>query len=135
MSAPRPIDLDAWLAMQGAQDTSDRRCIGCFRTDLRTWLLTRGNDAVSCEACLRRDHAADLHEARMVRTLIGGAVRAALREEVSACLIRQAVEDAIAEHVNAEVAALYADMVRAGLAPEEMTAALADAEANWRGTD
>jgi hypothetical protein len=124
-----PIDFEDYLAAEHAIPVTRQPCEGCYRTDLSCWQIGRpGTSRIYCEVCAHRYHACDIEEQRMVHALIGGVVRAALDHDVSASLIRAAVDRAIDERVEAEVAALREALVGAQCPADKIATALDEAD-------
>ena len=90
MTAPHLSTFEAWNAARpkGEEPMRDGKCTCCGE---RVALEAEGY----CEPCLHKMYATDCEEARMVDVLIGGAVKAALRDSVSEDLIVVAVHRAI----------------------------------------
>jgi len=99
MSAVRlvPLRLDDYIAMRTARPVKPgQECTGCFEG---TAIADDGANAY-CDRCWSRNHEFDRVEETTVRTIVGAAVAAALAVEASEELVRAAVEDALAGHID-----------------------------------
>lgn len=91
--------FEAYVEAECGGWTDGGKCGGCMREAPR---LTAGKVSHGiglrdgdCENCLRYQYGYDQAEWGVIRTMLGGAVRAAIRAEVAPSLIREAVDSAI----------------------------------------
>ena len=103
MSIRVPLTFEDYLHGERADElSSPARCEGCRCEGQRCWRLGGPNRMVMCEACLRGFHGDERGEIRMLRLLLGGAVKAALGAEIPAERIRAVVDEAIDEDLASE---------------------------------
>ena len=104
MSTTVPNAFEDYLRHEGAEPFADgSMCPGCGKHPTAYKLRKPGlNDAAFCECCLRHFHGHDVAEDRLVRGMIGAAVRAALDEGASDALVRAVLQDALDERDRAD---------------------------------
>jgi hypothetical protein len=87
------VDVNCEPLTDGERSNSPNgaRCTGCFRGPA----IARLGANLYCEPCLRAMHACDLEEERMVRSIVGGAVRGALHAGASLDLVHAVVAEAV----------------------------------------
>lgn len=87
------------------------KCRGCMREAPRlTKGIRRGEHTIGdgeCEWCLRYHWGYDQGEARAVAAILGGAVRGALKDEMPATQLTQAVTEAIESEHEREISHVW----------------------------
>ncbi len=99
--------------------TEGGKCSGCMREDAPrlTAGLKRGKftmGAGDCEWCVRYHYGYDQAESFAVRSVIYGAVRQALKDEIPLSLIRRAVDEAQADDHSEQLEEQIAKRIEAG---------------------